>query len=86
LLVGLLNLEDGVSITQLTMGQDANRQFSIVICSFFIPAVASSSSYLYDFTNPFRSVNSGLYAVHYARAFDGENIRFDVKEPSEVFI
>ncbi|RLM85111.1 hypothetical protein C2845_PM04G23970 [Panicum miliaceum] len=27
--------------------------------------------------------NSGLYAVHYARAFDGENIHHDVKEPTD---
>lgn len=30
------------------------------------------------------SVNSGLYAVHYARAFDGRNIHFDVKDTGEV--
>lgn len=30
------------------------------------------------------SVNTGLYAVHYARAFDGQNIHFDVKDKGEV--
>lgn len=29
-------------------------------------------------------VNSGLYAMHYARAFDDENLHYDVKEPTDV--
>ncbi|KAG2576877.1 hypothetical protein PVAP13_6NG150050 [Panicum virgatum] len=31
-----------------------------------------------------RSANTGLYVVHYARAFDGQWVDFDLKEQSEV--
>lgn len=30
------------------------------------------------------SPNSGLYVVHYARVFDGQNIHYNVKEPTDV--
>ncbi|KAJ1258006.1 hypothetical protein BS78_10G040600 [Paspalum vaginatum] len=30
-----------------------------------------------------RSANTGLYVVHYARAFDGQRVDFDLKEQSE---
>ncbi|XP_039815404.1 uncharacterized protein LOC120678345 [Panicum virgatum] len=30
-----------------------------------------------------RSANTGLYVVHYARAFDGQWVDFDLKEQSE---